>query len=99
MAQHQLNDGIRRSRPRRSRRPSRSSAAHIDRIAEVAGPGHVALGTDLDGFIKPTMGGIETAADLAALRDRLLAHYSPADVHAFLYGNARRVVDRVLAAR
>ncbi len=73
---------------------------HVDRIEEIVGPGHVALGTDLDGFIKPTMGGIETAADLAKLREPLVEHYGDeAKVDAVLYGNARRVIERVLAAR
>ncbi len=35
--------------------------SHIDKIAEITGGyEHVALGTDFDGFIKPTMGGLET---------------------------------------
>jgi microsomal dipeptidase-like Zn-dependent dipeptidase len=73
---------------------------HIDRIEEIAGPGHVGLGTDLDGFIKPSTAGLETAADLARLRDPLGARYrDEAKVDAFLYGSARRVVERALAAR
>lgn len=46
------------------------------------------------------MGGLNTAADLAKLRDPLLEHYGDeAKVDAFLYGNARRVIERVLADR
>jgi microsomal dipeptidase-like Zn-dependent dipeptidase len=99
MAQHQLNDGIRSKPTATLPETVEVMRRHIDRIAEIAGPGHVGLGTDLDGFIKPTMGGIESAADLAGLRDGLLAHYPEGDVDAFLYGNARRVVEQVLAAR
>jgi microsomal dipeptidase-like Zn-dependent dipeptidase len=100
LAQHQLNDGVRKRRTRRLEESIDVICRHIDRIEEVAGPGHVALGTDLDGFVKPTMGGIETAADLAKLRRPLLEKYhDDAKVEAFLYGNARDVIHRALAAR
>ena len=58
----------------------------------------MAFGSDLDGFIKPTMSGIEFAADLAKLEAPLRAAYG-ADADAILYGNARRVVGRVLGQR
>jgi microsomal dipeptidase-like Zn-dependent dipeptidase len=99
MAQHQLNDGIRRTPTTTLPETVDVMRRHIDRISGIAGPGHVGLGTDLDGFIKPTMGGIESAADLGGLRDQLLAHYPQAEVDAVLYGNARRVVEQVLGAR
>lgn len=100
LAQHQLNDGVRKRPARRLEQSVKVICRHIDRIEEISGPGHVALGTDLDGFIKPTMGGLETAADLAKLRDPLVEHYrDEAKVDAFLYGNGRRVIERVLAAR
>ena len=100
LAEHQLGDGLRKRPTRRLRDSVDVICRHIDRIEEISGPGHVALGTDLDGFIKPTMSGLETAADLAKLRDPLLERYrDEAKVDAFLYGNARRVIEQVLAAR
>jgi microsomal dipeptidase-like Zn-dependent dipeptidase len=99
LAQHQLNDGIRRTRTRRLPETVDVICRHIDRIEELSGPGHVGLGTDFDGFIKPTMGGLETAGDLALLREPLLARYDAAQVDAFLSGNARRVIRAALAAR
>jgi len=99
LAQHQLNDGIRRTRTRRLSETVDVLCRHIDRIAELSGPGHVGLGSDFDGFIKPTMGGLETAGDLALLREPLLARYDATEVDGFLYGNARRVVESALAAR
>ena len=49
-------------------------------IAEITGGhGHVALGTDFDGFIKPTIGGLETLADLARLSSALIARYGASD--------------------
>ena len=62
-AQHQINDGLRRTETETLDESVAILARHIDAI----GPQHVALGSDLDGFIKPTLGGIETAADLAPL--------------------------------
>jgi microsomal dipeptidase-like Zn-dependent dipeptidase len=99
LAQHQLNDGIRTTRTRHLQETIDVICRHIDRIEELSGPGHVGLGTDFDGFIKPTMGGLQTASDLVRLREPLLARYDAAQVDAFLHGNARRVIQSVLAAR
>ena len=95
MAHHQLNDGIFRSR----RGPSRtltSFRAHVDAIERVTGSHrHVAIGSDLDGFIKPTVGGIEYADDLRRLVAPLQAAY-PEDAAGILHGNALRVLERAL---
>ncbi len=100
LAQHQLNDGVRRRKTHSLEQSIEVICRHIDRIDEIAGPGHVGLGTDLDGFIKPTLSGLETAADLVELRGPLMERYGdPGKVDGFLYGNARRVIERVLAAR
>lgn len=70
---------------------------HADAIAEAAG-GHqcTAFGTDLDGFIKPTLAGIEKAPDYAKLTDWIRQLY-PNDADAILHGNARRVLGAALA--
>jgi microsomal dipeptidase-like Zn-dependent dipeptidase len=86
-AQHQMNDGLRRSETKTLDESVAVLARHIDAI----GPQHVALGSDLDGFIKPTLGGIENAADLKALAGALRARY-PEQADAILEGNARRVI-------
>jgi microsomal dipeptidase-like Zn-dependent dipeptidase len=87
-AQHQITDGLQRA----DTKTLDESIAILARHIEAIGPQHVALGSDLDGFIKPTLGGIETAADLkplaAALRDRY-----PDQAEAMLEGNARRVIE------
>jgi microsomal dipeptidase-like Zn-dependent dipeptidase len=88
LAQHQINDGLRRTDTRTLAESVAILARHIDAI----GPQHVALGSDLDGFIKPTLGGIEDAAALAALAGALRAR-SPTDAEAILEGNARRVIE------
>ena len=56
---------------------------------------HVAIGSDLDGFIKPTVAGIETASDLAMLEAPLRQAYG-ADAEAILSGNAMRVARAAL---
>jgi microsomal dipeptidase-like Zn-dependent dipeptidase len=72
---------------------------HIDRIRSMAGSNrHVGIGSDLDGFIKPTMSKIEDAKDLGELDVRLREAY-PADADAILHDNALRVVRRMLAQR
>jgi membrane dipeptidase len=86
-AQHQMNDGLRRSETKTLDESMAVLARHIDAI----GPQHVGLGSDLDGFIKPTLGGIETAADLAALAGAIRARY-PDQADDILEGNARRVI-------
>jgi len=92
MAQHQLNDGIRRKTKTLDESVD-VICRHIDRIAEIAGShDHIALGTDLDGFIKPTLTGVDTMADLPRLREKLLERYPEPVVEAIGYGNAERVL-------
>lgn len=53
---------------------------HIERIREITGSHrHVALGMDFDGFIKPTMGGLEDMSDLKQLEDALPREYGDED--------------------
>jgi membrane dipeptidase len=99
-ARHQLEDGPlpveRRRRPRltRKRRLEASVAtlrAHIDRIHQITrSHRHVAIGSDLDGFIKPTLGGIHDMRDMARLEQRLKAHYDDTTAQLFCSGNALR---------
>ncbi|HEX2126290.1 MAG TPA: membrane dipeptidase [Thermoleophilaceae bacterium] len=65
---------------------------HIDKLHEITGSHeYVALGTDFDGFIKPTMGGLETPADLRLLEARLAERYGD-DAALITSGNALRVL-------
>jgi microsomal dipeptidase-like Zn-dependent dipeptidase len=92
LAQHQLNDGLRR----RDTKTLAESLAILDRHIEAIGPEHVAIGSDLDGFIKPTTGGVETAADLKTFADALRARH-PASADGILRENALRVIRRRFA--
>jgi microsomal dipeptidase-like Zn-dependent dipeptidase len=91
-AQHQLNDGVRS----KDTKTLAESLAVLDRHIEAIGPDHVAIGSDLDGFIRPTIGGVETAADLAKFATALRARH-PDTADRILTENAMRVVRRRFA--
>ena len=96
-AQHQANDGVRRTNTRTLAQSLDVLGRHIDAIRGVTGSyDHICIGSDLDGFIKPTLGGVESAADLAALADGLRARY-PEAADKILTENALRVLDRRFA--
>jgi microsomal dipeptidase-like Zn-dependent dipeptidase len=99
LAQHQLNDGVRR-RPTTTLEASvEVIGRHVDAIRDATGSlAHVAIGSDLDGFIKPTMGGLETAADLARLGPALERRYGREGAGLILHGNVERVLGRILPA-
>jgi membrane dipeptidase len=66
----------------------------ILRLAETAGPGHVAIGTDLDGNYRPVLTSYDQFADLTGT---LAARGLPPDrVHQILGGNALDLLCRVL---
>jgi microsomal dipeptidase-like Zn-dependent dipeptidase len=95
MAQHQLNDGIRKKETKSLPESLEVIYRHIDKIAEItSGHDHIALGTDFDGFIKPTMGGLQTSADLKDLERELRTKY-PTEADAMTSGNVLRVLRKV----
>jgi membrane dipeptidase len=65
----------------------------IIRLTEVAGPGHVAIGTDMDGNYRPVLTSYHQFADLAGLlQDRGLPQ---AHVRQVLGGNAADLLTRI----
>jgi membrane dipeptidase len=93
LARHQLCEAAEVQDPDDPAETPRVLRRHIDAIrGRVPGQtnAHVAIGSDLDGFIKPTMPGIETASDLATLEAPLRAAYGD-DAEMILSGNAMRV--------
>jgi microsomal dipeptidase-like Zn-dependent dipeptidase len=97
MAQYQLNDGLRKTDTTDRDESFEVIRRHIDELAgNQEGRRHVALGTDFDGFIKPTMGGLEDMGDLRFLEEWLRAEY-PADADGMASGNALRVVRKLWA--
>ena len=101
LARHQLNERAGVVDPDDPEETARTLCRHIDAIREhtpAESNAHVAIGSDLDGFIKPTVAGVETAADLVTLKEPLEAAYGE-DADAILSGNALRVARRILAQR
>jgi microsomal dipeptidase-like Zn-dependent dipeptidase len=91
-AEHQILDGLRRRRTRSFDQSFGILCEHIDRIVQITGSHrHVAIGSDLDGFIKPTLAGLQTMANMAELERALVTRYGD---HAELItsGNALRVL-------
>jgi microsomal dipeptidase-like Zn-dependent dipeptidase len=66
---------------------------HIDRICEVTrSNSHVAFGSDLDGWIKPALPGLETLGHMGELQRALVDRYGEDRAEAFTNGNAQRVL-------
>jgi microsomal dipeptidase-like Zn-dependent dipeptidase len=66
---------------------------HIDHICEVTGStDHVAFGSDLDGYIKPALPGIEHLGRMRTLQEALTAKYGAEKASKFSSGNALRVL-------
>ena len=53
---------------------------------------HVGIGSDLDGFVKPTLAGIETAEDMCKLEAALADRYGPASANQICSENALRML-------
>ena len=99
MAQHQLNHGLDIDDPEKFAATQKAIRCHIDEINKHADAFEVVgIGSDLDGFIKPTVGGIECARDLGKLNDALNDAY-PGKADRILWRNAERVLRKALAGR
>lgn len=98
LARHQINDGAGVVHPDDPAETPKVLKAHIDEIRRHVPDhtnAHVGIGSDLDGFIKPTVAGIETAGDLATLEAPLREAYG-GDAEEILSGNALRVAKAAL---
>jgi microsomal dipeptidase-like Zn-dependent dipeptidase len=66
---------------------------HIDRIRELTGSfDNVAIGSDLDGYIKPALPGLEHMGQMARLQAELVDRYGEADAEKLCSANALRVL-------
>jgi microsomal dipeptidase-like Zn-dependent dipeptidase len=92
-AQHQLLDGLPRKATASFEESFEAICAHVDKIAAITGSHrHTGLGSDFDGFIKPTLAGLESEADMARLDTELRARYGDEDAEAITSGNALRLL-------
>ncbi len=90
-SEHQSADGL--SHPRDAQDSLEILCRHIDRIHEITGSHrHTAIGSDFDGFIKPTLKGLEDAGDLGAVDRALAERYGAGDGELIASGNALRVL-------
>ena len=102
MARHQIEDRIpkRENPPRLPRWPrqrfERSFGIlreHIEAIEDITGSyENIAIGSDFDGFIKPTLAGLEDMRDMAALRQGLAEQFGADGAEAICSGNAMRLL-------
>jgi microsomal dipeptidase-like Zn-dependent dipeptidase len=91
LSEHQGADGL--GHPRSAQDSIALLCRHIDRLHEITGSHrHTGIGTDFDGFIKPTLKGLEDAGDLAALERALAERYGPEDGELIASGNALRLL-------
>jgi microsomal dipeptidase-like Zn-dependent dipeptidase len=66
---------------------------HIDKIHDLTGSyDHIGIGSDLDGYIKPALPGLEHMGRMAALQEALQARYGATDADKICGGNALRVL-------
>jgi microsomal dipeptidase-like Zn-dependent dipeptidase len=92
LCDHFAKDGLRHRRTRTFDESVEVIFRHVDRIREVTGSHrHAAIGSDLDGYIKPTLAGLDDMSALAPLRERLRARYGD-DAEGICHGNALRVL-------
>jgi microsomal dipeptidase-like Zn-dependent dipeptidase len=96
---HHLAEGVNGRTPQTLRESIDLLCRHVDRIAELAGSlRHVAIGTDLGGFIEP-VAGLPTSSELGALEAELRRRYGDTDGELVASGNAQRLLRSVLRLR
>jgi microsomal dipeptidase-like Zn-dependent dipeptidase len=89
---HFAKEGLRRRRTRTFDESLEVVFRHVDRIREVTGSHrHAAIGSDLDGYIKPTLAGMDDMSAMSPLAGALADRYG-ADAEAIRRGNALRVL-------
>lgn len=91
LAEHQAADGL--PHPHSIDDSIDLLCRHIDRIREITGSHrHAAIGSDHDGFIKPTLPGLENSGRLNTLGHALHERYGEADAEVICSGNALRIL-------
>jgi membrane dipeptidase len=90
--EHYITDGL-GVHPRRFEESFEALCQHFDRIREVTGSfDHIALGSDLDGYIRPALPGLEHMGRMRALQDSLRDRYGPENARKICSANALRVL-------
>ena len=90
-----MTDGLRRRSPVTFEQSVATIRSHIKRIRDITGSyDHVAIGSDLDGFIKPMLRGLEHSGRMSALQDALRAEYGEETAEKICNGNVLRLLQR-----
>jgi microsomal dipeptidase-like Zn-dependent dipeptidase len=90
---HYISRGLRPLRVTNFRDSVKLLCAHIDRIGRVTDSlDHVAIGTDLDGFIKPALPGLTHMGRMDELQTALRDRYDSTDADKICNRNALRVL-------
>ncbi|MQA73017.1 MAG: hypothetical protein GEU88_01470 [Solirubrobacterales bacterium] len=93
LAEAQSTDGLRDSPTQTLGQSLDVIFRHIDRLREITGSHrHTGIGSDLDGFIKPTLAGLQSAGDLRHLELALRHRYADADAELIASQNALRLL-------
>jgi microsomal dipeptidase-like Zn-dependent dipeptidase len=93
LAEYQAADGLRDRRTTTLGQSLEVLFRHVDRIREITGSHrHAAIGSDHDGFVKPTMAGLEDAEQLGSVETALVHHYGEAAAEEIASGNVLRLL-------
>ena len=92
LCQHYITSGLTTCR-RRSRARCEALCRHIDKLHELTGSyDHIGIGSDLDGYIKPALPGLEHQGRMADLQQALATRYGADVAEQIASGNALRVL-------
>jgi microsomal dipeptidase-like Zn-dependent dipeptidase len=93
LSPHFMADGLPGGHPASWEDSVQVLCRHIDEIAAITGTHrNLAIGSDLDGFIKPTLAGFDDSQTLSRLGSALEQRYGEAITEAIQSGNALRVL-------
>jgi microsomal dipeptidase-like Zn-dependent dipeptidase len=91
--EHYVSDGLGRGRTQSFEETFERICRHVDRIHRVTGSHeHAAIGSDLDGYIKPTLCGLEHMGRMPALAAALSERYGDAVSKLICSENALRTI-------
>jgi membrane dipeptidase len=92
LCEHYITSGL-GTKPRDRRDSVNALCRHLDHVREVTGSfDHSAIGSDLDGYIKPALPGLEHMGHMRALQDSLAERYGSENAEKISSGNALRVL-------
>lgn len=92
LCQHYITSGL-GERVRNRKNSMDALCRHIDRVHEVTGSfDHIAIGSDLDGYIKPALPGLEHMGHMRPLQEALQERYGPENAEKISNDNALRVL-------